>query len=117
MLLRWANSSCTNIQAQLSNYIADQLHHSVEFTVWDRPWAPNEETRGSCCTDAPDRTELGRLRYSGEPVSVRLEKNPIAQMEARGGGLFELDWRERAKLLRQLVDWQCKLIDYQFGVN
>jgi hypothetical protein len=100
--------SCTNIQSQLSNYIADQLNNSAEFTVWDRPWAPNEETRGPCCTDVADRLELGRLRYTGEPASVRLGKNPIAQVEARGGGLFELGWRERAALLRQLVDWQCK---------
>jgi hypothetical protein len=50
---------------------------------------------------------MGRLRYPGEPLGERMEKNPIRQMESQGGGLFELSWWERAKLLRQLVDWQC----------
>ena len=100
--------SCTNIQHHLSNYIHDMLLNSTEFTVWDRPWAPNEEARSSCCSDSDDRKELGRLRYIGEPLEVRANKNPLKQIEQRGGGLFELDWRERAKLLRQMVDWQCK---------
>jgi hypothetical protein len=64
--------------------------------VWDRPWAPHEEARGSCCTDNPERAEMGRLR------------NPIKVIEEKGGGIFEMDWHERAKLLRQLVDWQCE---------
>ena len=84
------------------------LLNSSEFTVWDRPWAPHEEIRASCCCSAEDREELGRLRYPGEPLSHRVKLNPILQAEEKGGGLFELDWRERAKLLRQLVDWQCK---------
>lgn len=96
------------IQGSLSNYISDQLLNTTEFTVWDRPWASNEEVRGGCCNDASNRTELGRLRYYGEPPQDRVEKNPIKRMVDQGGGLFELDWRERAKLLRQLVDWQCK---------
>lgn len=100
--------SCSNIQKNLSEYISAHLRDSPEFTVWDRPWAPNEEARGSCCNDSEDRTELGRLRYSGEPVAERVKKNPILQVESRGGGLFELDWKDRAKLLRQLVDWQCE---------
>jgi hypothetical protein len=109
VLWRSAHGSCTNVQTHLSNYITDQLLSSPEFTVWDRPWAPNEEARGSCCTDAPDRQEWGRLQYSGEPIADRAKKNPIFQAEQRGGGLFELSWIERAKLLRQLVDWQREL--------
>jgi len=98
--------SCTNIQSHLSNYISDAFLNSSEFTVWDRPWAPNEEVRAGCCNPSTDRHELGRLRYAGEPLAERAGRNPIKQIEQRGGGLFELDWRERAKLLRQLVDWQ-----------
>lgn len=98
-----------NIQSSLSNYISDQLLNSAEFTVWDRPWAANEEVRGPCCNDADNRTELGRLRYYGEPPQDRVDKNPIKRMMEKGGGIFELDWRDRAKLLRQLVDWQCEL--------
>lgn len=100
--------SCTNIQHHLSNYISEQLLSSTEFTVWDRPWAPNEEARGGCCNKTPGRTELGRLRYAGEPPGERVERNPLRQIEKKGGGLFELDWRERASMLRQLVDWQCE---------
>jgi hypothetical protein len=29
-------------------------------------------------------------------------------IEEKGGGIFEMDWYERAKLLRQMVDWQCE---------
>ena len=100
-------SRAETIQGAISNYISDHLLNSTEFTVWDRPWASNEEVRGGCCNDAKNRTELGRLRYYGEPPEDRVEKNPIKRMVDQGGGLFELDWRERAKLLRQLVDWQC----------
>ncbi|WVW84883.1 hypothetical protein I302_106918 [Kwoniella bestiolae CBS 10118] len=100
------NLTPENIQQQLSNYITDQLTNTSEWTVWDRGWPINEEDRGSCCTSDPYRSELGRLRYYGEPSNARAAKNPITQVEARGGGLFELDWRERASLLRQLVDWQ-----------
>ncbi|OXG18707.1 hypothetical protein C366_02816 [Cryptococcus neoformans Tu401-1] len=95
-----------NIQSYLSNYISDQLATTSEWTVWDRPWPINEENRGSCCTDDPDRAELGRLRYQGEPAADRVQRNPLKRMEEKGGGLFELDWAERARLLRQLVDWQ-----------
>ena len=98
--------SCTNIQTHLSTYISDMLLNSPDFTVWDRPWAPNEEARAGCCNLSEGRYELGRLRYAGEPLADRLGKNPIKRMAETGGGLFELDWRERAKLLRQLVDWQ-----------
>lgn len=97
-----------NIQSYLSNYISDQLATTSEWTVWDRPWPINEENRGSCCTDDPDRAELGRLRYQGEPAADRVQRNPLKRMEEKGGGLFELDWAERARLLRQLVDWQCR---------
>jgi hypothetical protein len=76
--------------------------------VWDRPWAPHEEARGSCCTDNPERAEMGRLRYPGEPLGDRAARNPIKVIEEKGGGIFEMDWHERAKLLRQLVDWQCE---------
>lgn len=100
-------SRAETIQTSLSNYISEQLLNSAEFTVWDRPWASNEEVRGGCCNDAPNRTELGRLRYYGEPPRDRVDKNPIKRIMEKGGGLFELDWRDRAKLLRQLVDWQC----------
>jgi hypothetical protein len=100
--------SPTNIQHHLSNHISDQLLGPSEFTVWDRPWAPNEEARASCCTQASDRTELGRLRYAGEPPAERVSRNPLVKAAERGGGLFELHWRERAGLLRQLVDWQCE---------
>lgn len=78
--------------------------------MWDRPWAPNEEARGACCITASDRLELGRLRYPGEPASERLERNPMKKIMDRGGGVFELDWRERVKILRQLVDWQRALL-------
>lgn len=84
------------------------LLNSSEFTVWDRPWPPNEEARGGCCNPSEERLELGRLRYLGEDPKDRVLRNPLKQMEARGGGLFELDWHERARLLRQLVDWQCE---------
>ncbi|WOO76837.1 uncharacterized protein LOC62_01G000452 [Vanrija pseudolonga] len=100
------NLDCTNIQSHLSNYISDMLLNSSEFTVWDRPWPPNEEARGGCCNPSEERLELGRLRYLGEDPKDRVLRNPLKQMEARGGGLFELDWHERARLLRQLVDWQ-----------
>jgi len=99
-----------NIQNQLSNYFNDQLLNSTEFTVWDRAWAANEEVRGGCCNSAEDRMELGRLRYIGEPVNERVGKNPIKKQVDKGGGIFEMDWRDRAKMLRQLVDWQCMLI-------
>lgn len=91
------------------SHISEQMLGPSEFTVWDRPWAPNEEARGSCCNSSSDRTELGKLRYAGEPAAERLGRNPLVQAERKGGGLFELDWRERAGLLRQLVDWQCEL--------
>ncbi|KAL1413154.1 hypothetical protein Q8F55_000903 [Vanrija albida] len=100
------NLDCTNIQSHLSNYISDMLLNSSEFTVWDRPWPPNEEARGGCCNPSEERLELGRLRYPGEDPKERVLRNPLKQIEARGGGLFELDWHERARLLRQLVDWQ-----------
>ncbi|UOH80730.1 hypothetical protein LQV05_003387 [Cryptococcus neoformans] len=100
------NLNPENIQSYLSNYISDQLATTSEWTVWDRPWPINEENRGSCCTDDPDRAELGRLRYQGEPAADRVRRNPLKRMEEKGGGLFELDWAERARLLRQLVDWQ-----------
>lgn len=108
LCIELTEDSCTNVQHHLSTYINDALLGNSEFTVWDRPWAPNEEARGSCCTANPDRNELGRLRYPGEPLNERAKKNPIAQMEAAGGGIFELHWSERARLLRQLVDWQRK---------
>lgn len=76
--------------------------------MWDRPWPINEENRGPCCNDDPDRAELGRLRHQGEPAADRAQRNPLKKMEEKGGGLFELDWAERARLLRQLVDWQCQ---------
>ncbi|WVQ65582.1 uncharacterized protein L199_003760 [Kwoniella botswanensis] len=106
--LKYGNKNLTpeNIQQQLSNYINDQLTNTSEWTVWDRGWPINEEDRGSCCTSDPHRSELGRLRYYGEPSNARASKNPISQVEQKGGGLFEMDWWERAKLLRQLVDWQ-----------
>ncbi|ORX37258.1 hypothetical protein BD324DRAFT_625436 [Kockovaella imperatae] len=100
------NLDCTSIQHHLSAYISYALLNDRDFTVWDRPWAPNEQARGSCCNSSPERSELGRLRYEGEPLEEREKKNPIKQVEERGGGLFELSWSERAKLLRQLVDWQ-----------
>ncbi|KAL7423050.1 hypothetical protein Q5752_002349 [Cryptotrichosporon argae] len=100
------NLDCTNVQAHLSSYITEHLHYSPEFTVWDRPWPAHEDARGPCCSDQPNRLELGRLRYAGEEPIERTKRNPIRQVEERGGGLFELDWRERAALLRQLVDWQ-----------
>lgn len=102
-------SSCTNVQSHVSNYISDMLLNSSEFTVWDRAWAPSEEARGDCCNKTPTRLELGRLRGPGEDKSARVKKNPLVQIERRGGGLFELDWYERARLLRQLVDWQREL--------
>ncbi|WVQ96511.1 hypothetical protein IAU59_003616 [Kwoniella sp. CBS 9459] len=95
-----------NIQSQLSAYITDQLTNSTEWTVWDRGWPINEADRGACCTSNRHRTELGRLRYPGEPLNERAARNPIKQIEEKGGGIFELDWRERVKMLRQLVDWQ-----------
>ncbi|OCF46019.1 hypothetical protein I317_00107 [Kwoniella heveanensis CBS 569] len=95
-----------NIQSQLSAYITDQLMNSTEWTVWDSGWPINEADRGSCCTSNPHRTELGRLRYPGEPLNQRAARNPIKQIEEKGGGIFELDWKERIKMLRQLVDWQ-----------
>jgi hypothetical protein len=95
------------IQNSLSNYINDQLLNSTEFTVWDRAWAANEEVRGGCCNSAEDRMELGRLRYFGEPLNERVAKNPIKKQVEKGGGIFEMDWRDRVKMLRQLVDWQC----------
>ena len=49
------------------------------------------------------------MRYAGEPDSERLGRNPMKRIMEQGGGIFELDWRERAKILRQLVDWQCRL--------
>lgn len=52
---------------------------------------------------------MGKLRYAGEPPAERVGRNPLVQAEKRGGGLFELDWRERVGLLRQMVDWQRKL--------
>ncbi|EIW67671.1 hypothetical protein TREMEDRAFT_14561, partial [Tremella mesenterica DSM 1558] len=100
------NLDCTNIQLHLSIYIHEMLLNSTEFTVWDRPWAPHEEARSGCCNPSEQRKELGRLRYVGEPLETRTYKNPLKQVEKRGGGLFELNWRERAKLLRQMVDWQ-----------
>lgn len=99
--------SCTNIQGSLSNYISDMLETSPEFTVWDKPWLPNEDARGSCCTTEADRLMRGRLREPDEDRKERVRRNPLKQIEAQGGGLFELDWHDRAKLLRQLVDWQC----------
>lgn len=84
------------------------LLNSPEFTVWDRPWIANEEVRAGCCNNAVDRLEQGRLRDWHESLDVRVSRNPLKQAEERGGGLFELDWRERAKLLRQMVDWQCE---------
>jgi hypothetical protein len=50
--------------------------------------------------------ELGRLRYFGEPLNERVAKNPIKKQIEKGGGIFEMDWRDRVKMLRQLVDWQ-----------
>ncbi|KIR57050.1 hypothetical protein I315_00211 [Cryptococcus gattii Ru294] len=100
------NLNAENIQSYLSNYISDQLATTSEWTVWDRPWPINEENRGPCCNDDPDRAELGRLRHQGEPAADRAQRNPLKKMEEKGGGLFELDWAERARLLRQLVDWQ-----------
>lgn len=95
-----------NIQSHLSNYISDQLLNSNEFTVWDEPWPAHEDQRGACCSTVPDRLEQGRLRQPGEDPKTRVERNPIKKMEAHGRGIFELEWQERAKLLRQLVDWQ-----------
>ncbi|ORY25948.1 hypothetical protein BCR39DRAFT_498733 [Naematelia encephala] len=100
------NLDCENVQAKLSEYISDMLAQSTEFTVWDHEWAHNEEARGSCCTSNPDRLYLGRLLHGGETVEDRVEKNPIRRMQKENKGLFELDWQERVKLLRQLVDWQ-----------
>lgn len=85
------------------------LLNSSEFTVWDRPWAPHEEARAWCCNTSPDAQMLGRLRGPNEERAARVQKNPLVQIESKGGGLFELGWYERARLLRQLVDWQCEL--------
>jgi hypothetical protein len=90
------------------------LLNSTEFTVWDRPWAPNEEARGPCCNESEDRTELGRLRYPGEPERERQKRNPMLKESVASEGVFGLDWRERAKLLRQLVDWQRESRDVPF---
>lgn len=49
------------------------------------------------------------MRPLGEDPKERVKRNPIKQMEEKGQGIFELDWQERAKLLRQLVDWQREL--------
>ncbi|WVQ73318.1 hypothetical protein IAR50_002886 [Cryptococcus sp. DSM 104548] len=101
------NITAENIQSITSSYITEKLSETSEWTVWDRLWPLNEEQRASCClTDDPHRGELGRLRYPGEPMGARAARNPIKRVEARGGGLFEMDWRERVGLLRQLVDWQ-----------
>ncbi|GMK57315.1 hypothetical protein CspeluHIS016_0401490 [Cutaneotrichosporon spelunceum] len=105
------NLDCTNIQSHLSNYISDTLLNSQEFTVWDRAWAPHEEARAECCNKSADRGLLGRLRGPNEDKQARVKKNPIAQIEKKGGGIFELDWYERARLLRQLVDWQLSHSD------
>ncbi|WWC70942.1 uncharacterized protein I206_104894 [Kwoniella pini CBS 10737] len=106
--LRSGSKSITpeNVQSQLSNYIDIKLSQTSEWTVWDRGWPINEEDRGSCCTSDPFRSELGRLRYYGEPSNARAAKNPIRQVEERGGGIFELDWTEKVAILRQMVDWQ-----------
>lgn len=87
------------------------LETSHEFTVWDEPWLPNEESRGGCCTKDEDRQLRGRLRAPGEERKARLSKNPLKRMEETGQGVFELEWSERAKLLRQLVDWQLTHAD------
>ncbi|WVQ85019.1 hypothetical protein IAT38_007183 [Cryptococcus sp. DSM 104549] len=100
------NNTAENIQSHISNHITEMLTTTSEWTVWDRPWPINEENRGGCCIDDPHRLELGRLRYHGEPAGERAANNPLKRVEEQGGGLFELDWRERARLLRQLVDWQ-----------
>ncbi|TYJ56437.1 hypothetical protein B9479_002840 [Cryptococcus floricola] len=101
------NISAENIQSSISSYISEKLSETSEWTVWDRPWPLNEEQRASCClTDDPYRAELGRLRYPGESMGARVERNPIKRVEAKGGGLFEMDWRDRVALMRQLVDWQ-----------
>ncbi|WWD18646.1 hypothetical protein CI109_103099 [Kwoniella shandongensis] len=117
------NLSCENIQSQISNYITETLTNTSEWTVWDRTWPINEEDRGECCSTDPHRDELGRLRYYGEPKSARAKLNPLTKIEEQGGGLFELEWVERAKLLRQLVDWQLShsesirsVINREFGV-
>jgi hypothetical protein len=55
--------------------------------------------------DVMERHRLGRL--DEEALQDRDVRNPLKQIEVRGGGLFELEWYERARLLRQLVDWQC----------
>lgn len=84
--------------------------------MWDRPWAPNEDGRASCCrTDLDDeeRMDLGRLRYRGEPMSERGKQNPIQGFENGSGGLWTLPWEDRAKLLRQMVDWQCGFLYLQ----
>lgn len=96
------------MQTHVSNYVTDQLLNSSEFTVWDRTWGTNEETRSACCNTSEERLELGRLRGPDEERNFRAKRNPLLQMEAKGGGLFEMDWHERARLLRQLVDWQCR---------
>lgn len=74
--------------------------------MWDDPWPAREDQRGSCCSTDPDRLELGRLRQPGEDVRERVERNPLKRVMDKGGSLWELDWQERAKLLRQFVDWQ-----------
>lgn len=85
------------------------LKLSPEFTVWDRPWEPHEEATSSCCKpDLEGRLRVGRLRDDDEAPDARERRNPLKQIEERGGGLFELHWKERVRLLRQLVDWQCE---------
>jgi len=84
--------------------------------VWDWATAPHDEAHASCCKpDAgPERLNAGRLwddgtangSANGAAPLARDKRNPIKQMEDKGGGMFELDWYERARLLRQLVDWQ-----------
>ncbi|BEI86219.1 hypothetical protein CcaverHIS002_0605060 [Cutaneotrichosporon cavernicola] len=106
------NLDCTNIQSHLSNYISDMLLNSQEFTVWDRPWAPHEEARAECCNKSADRGLLGRLRGPNEDKQTRVKKNPIAQIEKKGGGNIRARLvRARARLLRQLVDWQLSHSD------
>jgi hypothetical protein len=86
---------------------------TTEWTVWDAAWSPHDHKLSGCCfTDAERGIDAfsaklrGGLRAEGG-LAERGHLNPLKQMEERGGGLFELDWQERATLLRQLVDWQC----------
>ncbi|KAK8858751.1 hypothetical protein IAR55_002980 [Kwoniella newhampshirensis] len=117
------NLTCENIQSQLSNYVTEVLTNTSEWTVWDRDWPTTEQDRAGCCSTDPHRDELGKLRHYGEPKNARAKNNPLVKVEEKGGGLFELDWVERVRLLRQMVDWQLthsesirSIVNREYGV-